>query len=239
MKTEICIDKTIFNDYPSFRRGIIVATNLHNHGGSPELYARLNQAIVQASQHPIDLSTDPRIVDWNEAHRQFQSNSNKFPPAHRNLLKRVQKPGTHIPFVNKAVAIMNINSIVDVIPVGGDDVSSVGQRLELRHATGTETFTPLGSPEMVEQPDQGEVIYVVADSSEIMCRRWNWRNSHKTRITEDTRIIVMNIDGLGEDSEARTLVTRDRAAKMLEKFCQAEVTTALLSPSHPFYRLEI
>jgi DNA/RNA-binding domain of Phe-tRNA-synthetase-like protein len=176
---------------------------------------------------------------WSDAHRQFGSNPNKFPPAHCALLKRVQKPGAGIPFINKVVAGMNINSIRDATPVGGDDVIRANGSLELRYADGSETFTPLGSPDAREHPVPGEVIYLVPESNEVMCRRWNWRNGHKTRIAEDSRVIVMNIDGLGEDSEARSVDTRDRVAQMLEAHCQAEVTTTLLSSTQPSYKFEL
>jgi DNA/RNA-binding domain of Phe-tRNA-synthetase-like protein len=130
---------------------------------------------------------------------------------------------------------MNYNAIKDKIPVGGDDLMRAGGTLELRYAEGTENFTPLGKPDTVEHPDPGEIIYVVSDSGEVMCRRWNWRNGHKTLITEETQIIVMNTDGLGEDSEERAVITRDRVARMLREFCQAKVITTLLSPSQPSY----
>jgi DNA/RNA-binding domain of Phe-tRNA-synthetase-like protein len=109
--------------------------------------------------------------------------------------------------------------------------------LELRYADGSESFTPLGSPDKIEHPVCGEVIYLVPESNEVMCRRWNWRNGHHTRIAEETRVIVMNIDSLGEESEGRAIATRDRVAQMLEAYCQAEVATTLLSlkePSYPF-----
>jgi lysyl-tRNA synthetase class 2 len=237
--TEIRIHAKIFEEYPAFRRGIVIAKNMDNQGHSRELEDMLSTAIGQAAQQPIDLKADPRTTAWNEAHRQFQSNPNKFPPAHCALLKRVQKPNVKIPFINKVVAIMNINSIRDVTPVGGDDVMRARGSLELRYADGGETFTPLGNPDVKEQPVPGEVIYVVAESKEVMCRRWNWRNGHSTRIAEDTRVIVMNIDGLGEDSEARSTVTRDRVAQMLEAYCQAEVTTTLLTPSEPTYQFDL
>lgn len=236
---EIRIHENIFKEYPTFRRGIVMAKEIQNHGHSQELEAKLNQAIAQAAKEPVDVKTDPRTAVWNQAHRQFGSNPNKFPPAHCALLKRVQKPGTQIPFINKVVAIMNYNSIVDVMPVGGDDVIQAGESLELRHAGGNETFTPLGNPETIEHPDLGEIIYVVSESGEVMCRRWNWRNGHKTRITEDTHAIVMNIDGLGEDSEARAIITRDRVAGMIEEFCQAHIITTMLSPSQPSYQFDI
>jgi len=236
---EIRIHARIFEEYPTFRRGIVVATKMNNRGHSKELEDTLQRAITQAAQQPMDIKADPRTVIWSDAHRRFGSNPNKFPPAHCALLKRVQKPGAGIPFINKVVAIMNINSIQAVTPVGGDDLLRANGSLELRYADGSENFTPLGSPGNREHPDPGEVIYLVSESNEVMCRRWNWRNGHNTRIDEDTRVIVMNIDSLGEDSQSRAIATRDRVAQMLERHCQAEVSTTLLSPAQPTYPLSI
>ncbi len=236
---ETRIQEKIFEAFPTFRRGIVVAKQMQNSGHSGELETMLREVIGEAAERPIDLKADPRIKVWNEAHRQFGSNPNKYPPAHCALLKRVQKAGAQIPFINKTVAIMNYNAIKDKIPVGGDDLMRAGGTLELRYAEGTENFTPLGRPDTVEHPEPGEVIYVVSESREVMCRRWNWRNGHKTLISEDSEIIVMNTDGLGEDSEERALITRDRVARMLGEFCQAEVVTTMLSPSQPSYLFEV
>jgi DNA/RNA-binding domain of Phe-tRNA-synthetase-like protein len=230
---EVQVEESIFRDYPDFRRGLVLAAGLDNHGPSHELESMLNEAVIKAAREPVDIKTDPRVTAWNDAHRRFGSNPNKFPPAHAAILKRLQKGGVQLPFINKVVAIMNYNSLVEGIPVGGDDVERAGSRLVLKRAKGGEIFVPLGSPETRENPVPGEVIYVAVDSGEIMCRRWNWRNGHATRITEETKIMVMNIDGLGEGSEARAVVTRDRVAQMLEQFCGAETKVALLSPSQP------
>ncbi|MBW2064935.1 MAG: hypothetical protein JRJ03_08375 [Deltaproteobacteria bacterium] len=232
------VDEQIFENYPTFVRGIVIARNVENGGQSRELEAMLGQAVEEVSRNPVDVKTDPRTAVWLDAHRRFGSNPNKFPPAHCALLKRVRKPGTRIPFINKVVSTMNYNSIVDAIPVGGDDLEQAGNCLELRYAQGNETFTPLGQPEVLEHSETGEVIYVIADTGDVMCRRWNWRNGHNTRITEDTKIVVMNIDGLGEDSEARAITTRDRVAKMFEDFCGAEVLTTLLTPFRNSYEIE-
>jgi len=236
---EIRIAEKIFEQYPTFRRGIVIARNIDNQGHSGELEDILKDAVAAAARQPVDLKTDPRALAWNDAHRQFGSNPNKFPPAHCALLKRVQKPGVQLPLINKVVAIMNINSIEDVIPVGGDDVIRAAGSLELRHADGSESFTPLGNPDTIEQPVPGEVIYVVPESKEVMCRRWNWRNGHQTRITEATQAIVMNIDAIGENSQPRTLATRDQVARMLEEYCQAETITTMLSPSQTAFRFTL
>ncbi|PKN30149.1 MAG: hypothetical protein CVU64_04765 [Deltaproteobacteria bacterium HGW-Deltaproteobacteria-21] len=234
--SEIRVHPEIFTLFPTFRRGLVVAENMNNHGVSEKLGSMLDRVVEERGREPIDLKTDPRIQVWSDAHRSFGSNPNKFPPAHASLLKRVQKAGTRVPFINKVVAIMNYNSIASLMPVGGDDLDRAGKILELRRAEGSEVFIPLGAPEAVEHPLSGEVIYVT-DSGDVMCRRWNWRNGDTTKITEDTRTILMNIDGLGEDVEPGVIAVRDRVAAMLEEFCQAGVRTFLLSPSQPSIRI--
>ncbi|MFP3928145.1 MAG: B3/4 domain-containing protein, partial [Desulfobacteraceae bacterium] len=209
-------------------------------GGSEELESMLQEALARAAADPVDLDSDPRAAAWKDAYRALGCNPNKFPPAHLALLKRVQKPGARIPFINKAVAVMNENSIRAVLPVGGDDARRAGGAvLELRPAKGDERFTPLSDPDKIESPEPGEIIYVVAETGEVMCRRWNWRNGFKTRITEDTEALVMNIDGLGEGLEPVVIEVRDRVAEMLERFCSARTTRALLDPSSPACRVEL
>jgi len=232
---ETRIDKRVFDRFPVFIRGIVVARKMNNRGHFKELETLLNEAIAGAAADPIDLKTDPRTAVWNETYRELKCNPNKFPPAHLALLKRVQKPGVSIPFINKTVAIMNDNSIRGVLPVGGDDLLRAGDILELCPAQGSELFTPLNNPDKTEHPDPGEIIYVAVETREVMCRRWNWRNGFKTRITEETETMVMNIDGLGEDSEKRTVSVRDRVARMLEQYCNAEVETAMLTQSEPSF----
>jgi lysyl-tRNA synthetase class 2 len=236
---DVRVEEKVFHEFPLFRRGIVVASGIRNQGVSEELEELLHEAVESAGRQPIDVKTDPRIVVWSEAHRRFGSNPNKFPPAHFSLIKRVQKPGIRLPFINKVVAIMNYNSIADVIPVGGDDLDHAGPCLELRHAYGQETFVPLDAPQTSEHPVAGEIVYVAAESGRVMCRRWNWRNGYETRITEETRTMVMNIDGLGEESESRASRTRDLVAAMLEKFCGARTLTAMLSPSQPSFTFDV
>lgn len=212
---------------------------MDNRGSSAELRGLLNEALAASSAAPVDLETDPRAAAWNEIYRGLGFNPRKFPPAHLALLKRVQKPGASIPFINKAVAIMNDNSIRAVLPVGGDDLLRAGQTLELRPATGSERFASLSDAENEERPEPGEIIYVVAETQEAMCRRWNWRNGYRTRITEETQALAMNIDGAGEDAEGRVVSVRDRVARMLAQHCGAEVQTALLAPSQPSFSFRV
>lgn len=56
----------------------------------------------------------------------------------------------------------------------------------LKISDGTEPFETSKSGEMViENPREGEIIW--CDDVGVTCRRWNWRQGPRTRISEDTK----------------------------------------------------
>jgi DNA/RNA-binding domain of Phe-tRNA-synthetase-like protein len=230
---KIKVHEAVFRQQPTFCRGLVVATGLHNRGPDAALEAQLRKACEEAVQSAIDLATDQRFVTWSEAFRAFGAEPKRFAPAHLALRKRVQKPGAGLPFINKAVCVMNLASLQGAMPVGGDDLTRAaefGDVLELRPAAGDETFVPLGQPEQAERPEPGEIILAV--NREVCCRRWCWRNGHLTRLVEQTTSLVMNVDGLGADSQARVVALRDQVAELLKQHCNATITTGLLSPMY-------
>src|SRR3989344_2939818 len=77
--------------------------------------------------------------------------------------------------------IYNYISIKHVIPVGGDDLDKIDGDLELTFAKGNEKFVQLNSSE-IDHPKKEEVIY--KDDKEVTCRRWNWRECDKSKMTE-------------------------------------------------------
>ena len=51
---------------------------------------------------------------------------------------------------------------------------------------------PLGNPKQIEKTKNGEVIY--SEEEKIICRYWNYRDCHLTRITENTKKFVFFAD---------------------------------------------
>ena len=233
---ETRIDERVFEKFPDFRRGIVVARKMDNKGASKELETLLMEALAAAAAAPIDLKADPRTVAWADTYRALGCNPNKFPPAHLALLKRVQKPGVIHPLHQQSRCHHERQLHPGHSPRGRRRPDACGKESwSCDPPEGREPFTPLSNPDKIEHPDPQEIIYLAVETGEVMCRRWNWRNGFQTRITEETENMVMNIDGLGEESEKRAVSVRDRVARMLEKYCGAEVETALLSPTSPSF----
>lgn len=224
------VDREVFSKFPTFRRAVIAASTLDNRAENREISQLLTATIQSRYVNPVDLKTDLSVAKWMHSHFEFGSNPNRFPPSHVALLKRVQN-GKSLPFISPLVAIMNIASIDFSTSVGGDDAESVSEELILRFATGEERFVPLFEPDILENPQTGELIYV-DNSGCVMCRRWNWRNSHQSRITESTRFALINVDGLGSDAIDLVAQAAKRLADLLEWHLGATTQTVILEPNH-------
>ncbi|HBY57266.1 MAG TPA: hypothetical protein DEG96_05335 [Candidatus Atribacteria bacterium] len=222
---KVIIDPVIFTQFPDFKRGIIIVKDVENALSNKRIKRPLNKEIDKRVKE--DLFEHPFIKAWDEAHLRFGSNPDKFPPSIKSLLKRIKKGGG-FPFINSVVALFNYISIKYLIPCGGDDVDKIEGNLHLGFANGDESFIPLGGDDE-EHPQPGEVIYFDDKSLKVMCRRWNWRNGDFSKITENTKRMVINIDGIGEVPQSLIEEARDELAKLLIEQCKAKLTTDLLN----------
>jgi DNA/RNA-binding domain of Phe-tRNA-synthetase-like protein len=191
-----CIEDGIFQMFPQFCRGIVIASGIDNSRACPDLERLLHEQEESVRQNPaIDLAAHPRLLAWKDAYRQFGSNPNKFTPSIVFLAKQV-KSGKAVRSISPAVDAFNLISLKHTIPCGGDDMRSVVGDATLGRAVGDEKFAPIFKPDEVEHPEQGEVIYVNRHSKRVMCRRWNWRNADFSKLTPETRNLAINVDGM-------------------------------------------
>jgi lysyl-tRNA synthetase class 2 len=221
---KIIVEKRIFDICPDFYRGLVIVHDLTNHKSLKRVRKLLKKEIDRWAS--VDLSGDPRLEAWDEAHRNFGSSPEKYLPSIKSLLTRIQD-NPALPFINSAVALFNLISLKYCLPCGGDDLDSIGGNLVLGISDGTETFVALGSEEETS-PNPGEVIYYDSATQNVMCRRWNWRNGNQTKIEPETKKIVINIDCLPPTGPEIGNQARDELAELLVTHCQATVTTHAL-----------
>ncbi len=98
------------------------------------------------------------------------------------MLKRVHK-GDHIGNINPLVDIYNSISLKYALPCGGEDIDTFVGNMRLTRANGDELFITLGTDENAP-PYEGEIVY--KDDAGAVCRCWNWRESARTMLTENT-----------------------------------------------------
>lgn len=119
---------------------------------------------------------------WRDAYRAFGAKPQRTPCSAEALRKRCERDG-RVPETNAVVDLYNAISLRYAIPVGGEDASAYEGPPQLVRATGDEGFDTMadGQPKL-ETVDKGEVVW--RDGRGVTCRRWNWRQGTRTRITE-------------------------------------------------------
>jgi DNA/RNA-binding domain of Phe-tRNA-synthetase-like protein len=227
------IEPAVFEMFPIFRRGVIVATGIDNQGENPETPRLLAEAVSRVGVSP-DATEEERISLWNAAYLKFGANPKRYTPSIRFLYEQIHK-GKPPRSISKAVDIMNATSIKWVMPCGGDDLDSLeGGDLLLGIARGDETFAPLFKPDGVEHPDAGEIIYYVPQTKRVMCRRWTWRNADFSKVTPETKSLLLNFNMMMPpftDADMETAL--NELATQIQQICGGTTKTGVLSPSNP------
>jgi len=138
--------------------------------------------------------------------------------------------GIELKHINKIVDVYNYVSIKNMIPIGGDDIDKVEGGITLKLAKGDEPFVELNSEE-TKHPREGEVVY--ADEKEILCRRWNWRECNKSKMTEETKNVALVVEGLPPVTKEEIVQIISELSELTKKYCGGEVQTFILSTNNP------
>ena len=113
--------------------------------------------------------------------------------------------------------VYNAISVAHLIPVGGEDIDRIRGGMRLVRAIGDEDFVTLaGGEEVVEHPDAGEVVW--CDDAGVTCRRWNWRQGPRTRLTEETTSGIFLLESMAPMPLAEVEAAAAELAELLEKF---------------------
>jgi DNA/RNA-binding domain of Phe-tRNA-synthetase-like protein len=117
------------------------------------------------------------------------------------------------------------------VPAGGEDLDAIDGDVALTLAAENETpVRLLGEPE-ARPPHAGEVIY--RDREGAICRRWNWKEADRTKLTERTRNAILVVEGLPPVTREDVAEAVEELARRVRERCRATVVTAILDRNHP------
>ncbi|MET8130706.1 phenylalanine--tRNA ligase beta subunit-related protein [Streptomyces sp. NPDC005251] len=159
---------------------------------------------------------DLHMAAWREVYTAFGSKPSRTRNSAEALAKRALADGG-LPRINVLVDVYNAISVAHLIPVGGEDTDHIRGAMRLVRATGDEDFvTVAGGAETVEHPDAGEVVW--RDDTGVTCRRWNWRQGPRTRLTEQSASALFLLESLAPMPVADVEAAGAELAELLQKF---------------------
>ncbi|MGW1735208.1 phenylalanine--tRNA ligase beta subunit-related protein [Streptomyces sp. NBC_00121] len=158
---------------------------------------------------------DPHVAAWRDTYAAFGAKPSRTRNSAEALARRALTDAG-LPRINLLVDLYNAISVAHLIPVGGEDTDRIKGAMRLVRSTGQEPFrTVAGGDEAVEHPEPGEVVW--CDDEGVTCRRWNWRQGVRTRLTEESVNAMFLLESLAPMTIGELEAAGAELAESLEK----------------------
>lgn len=209
------IEDDFWELFPNAKIGIITCNGIDNTIKDENQYKdMISQGEKEALNHlpNEEFSSNEVIKVWRDAFKKFKTKKGARSSIEA-LLKRVST-GKGLGTINPLVDIYNSISLKYAMPCGGEDMDKFIGDIRLTKATGDESFITLGSDKS-EPPYEGEIVY--KDDEGAICRCWNWRESVRTMLTEDTKNAFLCIELVDEKREKEFENALKELSQLVEK----------------------
>lgn len=209
------IEDDFWELFPNAKIGIITCNGIDNTIKDENQYKdMISQGEKEALNHlpNEEFSSNEVIKVWRDAFKKFKTKKGARSSIEA-LLKRVST-GKGLGTINPLVDIYNSISLKYAMPCGGEDMDKFVGDIRLSKATGDESFITLGSDKS-EPPYEGEIVY--KDDEGAICRCWNWRESVRTMLTEDTKNAFLCIELVDENREKDFENTLKELSQLVEE----------------------
>ncbi|MFC1687604.1 B3/4 domain-containing protein [Patescibacteria group bacterium] len=224
---KICVEKKIFDIFPGVLLGFVIARGINNEEKNSEVMSSIHDAEEKLRNNfskTKSVNQHSRILPWRNAYKAFGSNPHDYRNSIEALVRRAIK-GKKLYSINTLVDLYNLISLKYIVPVGGEDINSISGDVQLDFANGTEYFIRLGG-EKNEPPSAGEVVW--KDDQGVLCRRWNWREADRTKLTENTKNAIIVIEGLPPVVREDIENAAKELANLIQKYCGGFVEWGIL-----------
>src|SRR3989338_5637290 len=216
------IDHKIFEKFQGLNMGLVIGKNIDNIGLADDIQNKIKEqeTKIKEKYDMGTLSQNPKIDVWRKAYSSFGAKPKENKSSVENLYRLVLQ-GINLKHINKLVDIYNFISLKHMLPVGGEDIDKMKGDLILTFANQNETPVLLLGAKEPRSPHEDEVIY--KDDVSAVCRRWNWREAERTKLTEDTKNCVLVIEGLQPVTKEEIENATRELRELVERYCGGNI----------------
>jgi DNA/RNA-binding domain of Phe-tRNA-synthetase-like protein len=224
---KLVVTDTIFDEFPGLVLGVAILHNIDNSQNRTEITEMLRQAEAALSGKfgGTPVIEHPFISTWREAFRKFGAKPKDYPSSIENLTRRVLN-GATIGHINNLVSLYNTISLKHILPVGGEDLDKIVGDVLLTRAGNDEPAVFLLGENEARAPLAGEIIY--KDEVGAICRRWNWKEADRTKLTQETKNAFLVIETLPPVNRDTVETAIRELADVVKQYCGGAVSTAFI-----------
>jgi DNA/RNA-binding domain of Phe-tRNA-synthetase-like protein len=187
----------VWAGHPSLVAGAIAADGVTANAHVDHAIVRFT-AVADERLNAGPESELPEIQAWRRAYARMGLKPTQYRCAAEALLRRYRKEH-RLPRLHPVIDLCNAISMAFAIPVAVFDTECVDDHLDIRHATGHETYLTFDGT--TERPDPGEVIFADA-GGRAHARRWTNRQSGYSAIRQTTRTVLIVAEALHSSAAA-------------------------------------
>ncbi len=211
----------LWSDYPSLVAGVV-----HAGGVRRDASYDLTPFVATAADRLAGRTESelPEIQAWRRAYTRMGLKPTQYRCASEALLRRFRKEGA-LPRIHPVIDLCNAVSLAYATPVAVIDLDQIAGDLEVRYASGDETYLTFSGT--TEHPEPGEVIYA-DEAGRAHARRWTNRQSGASAVRETTTTVLIVAEALHDTAPTDLPQLLAHLATAL-----ATPTPVLLTPTHP------
>lgn len=234
MDLEFSIDSALLAQFSDLVLGLVYIRDFDNTVAAPVVTGliRAEEVRIRAEYNTETLSGQPRIRSWRNVYSVFGAKPKKYKSSVESLYRMALKD-IELRSINPLVDIYNYVSLKNMVPLGGDDLDQIEGGIKLGYADGDESFIPLNASDE-EIVKAGEVIY--RDTKSVLCRRWNWRECDRTKLTPQTRNAVLVAEALPPVGKGEIAEICRELSTLITQFCGGTIAIYLLDKGNPTVR---
>jgi len=220
--------KQIWRDFPELVPGVLLVEGITADASTAAAVAELS-AVAASRLATTSEGEFPEVQAWRRAFSRMGLKPTQYRSASESLLRRYRKQGS-LPQVHPLVDLCNAASLAFAIPVAAFDVARITGHLEVRHATGNESYLTFAGD--VEHPDAGEVIF--ADGAELAhARRWTNRQSGASAVRATTTNVLIVTEALHDTAPHDIRALQATLATAIDAAWSLTPASTVLSQSVP------
>lgn len=218
----------IWRDFPELVPSVLFADRITKDVSVGVEIAKFN-TVAESRLATTSQGELPEIKAWRRAYSRMGLKSTQYRCASESLLRRFKKEGS-LPQIHPLIDVCNAISLAFAIPVAVFDVSEIAEYVEVRYATGDETYLTFSGE--IENPDVDEVIFADA-AGRAHARRWTNRQSGYSAIRDTTGVVLIVAEAMHSSAPADIQRLTGAIADEVNAIWSVTPKSTILSRSSP------
>ena len=217
------IDGEVAKKYPSINIGIAVIKNINIKKSDPNLVAEIDQFVKSQSHLSNEvISAYPEVTTYRKLYKEMGIDWHSRRPSPEALLRRIsQKKDLYQ--INTCVDAYNLIVMKNRVSVGAFDYDKFAFPTVMRFPKEGEEILLLGDHEPTKFKET-ELAYF--DQNGGYNIDFNYRDAQRTAVTENTKDILLNIDGVYDITREKVEQSLKESIEIITKYCGGTVEFA-------------